>query len=243
MLGGKVVNMAFFRKNWAWLLVCCVAITPMIKIFSLISFNFEYPEFDMILFDDVELSEQIALKTGRDILPGIELAIEQTGEWAIRWLIAVLMITPIRIVFGTKSNLFVRQAMGISCGMYVFLHAFFFMYHEGFFAVFSDLPLILSAISAVIIFALTLSSNRRSMKLLKKHWKTMHRLVYFAAILTIAHVVLLNKGWELYASLFSLGIIVRFGPVRQFFESKKLSLILQNQFKAAGFLTKMRRLS
>lgn len=127
--------MSFLQKNFAWLMVCVLALFPLIKIFSLISFNFEYPEFDFILFDDIELAEQVALKTGRDIIPGIEIAIEQTGEWAIRWLMAVLMITPFKIVFGTKSNLFVRQAMGISCGVYVFLHAFFFLYHEGFFAV------------------------------------------------------------------------------------------------------------
>lgn len=235
--------MSFLQKNFAWLMVCVLALFPLIKIFSLISFNFEYPEFDFILFDDIELAEQVALKTGRDIIPGIEIAIEQTGEWAIRWLMAVLMITPFKIVFGTKSNLFVRQAMGISCGVYVFLHAFFFLYHEGFFAVVSDLPLILSGISAIIIFALTISSNRRSMKLLKRHWKTLHRLVYFAAMLTIAHVVLLNKDWELYSTLFCIGLIVRFGPVRQFFQTQNLKVLLLNQFKAVSTLTKIRRLS
>jgi sulfoxide reductase heme-binding subunit YedZ len=235
--------MIFFKKNWAWLMVCVLALLPLIKIFSLISLNFEYPEFDSILFDDYEMPEHLAIQTGRDIIPGIEIAIEQSGEWAIRWLIAVLLITPFKIIFGTKSNLFVRQAMGISCGIYVFLHAFFFMYHEGFFAVFSDLPLILSGISAVIIFALTITSNRRSMKLLKKHWKTLHRLIYFAAVLTIAHVVLLNKGWELYATLFGLGLVVRFGPIRKYFESRKLRASFKNQLRAVGFLTKMRRLS
>ncbi|WP_321516337.1 ferric reductase-like transmembrane domain-containing protein [Marinifilum fragile] len=235
--------MSLLQKNWSWLIVIVLALFPLIKIFSLISFNFEYPEFDFILFDDYELPEQLAIQKGRDIIPGIEIAIEQTGEWAIQWLMAVLMITPFKIVFGTKSNLFVRQAMGISCGVYVLLHAFFFMYHEGFFAVFSDLPLILSGISAIIIFALTITSNRRAMKLLKRHWKTLHRLVYFAAILTIAHVVLLNKDWELYSTVFCIGLIVRFGPVRQFFQTQNLKLLLLNQFKAIGSLTKIRRLS
>lgn len=220
--------MEFLRKNWAWLLVCCISIIPLIKIFSLISLNFEYPDFDFILFDDIELSEKEAIQTGRDILPGIELVIHQTGEWAIRWLMAVLMITPFKIVFGTKSNLFVRQAMGISCGVYVSLHAFFFMYHEGFLAIFSDFTLILSSIAALIIIALTITTNRRSMKLLKRHWKTLHRLVYWAAVLAILHVVLLNKGWELYSILFGLGMVVRLSPVRQYFESRKLKLIGAN---------------
>ena len=214
--------MMFIRKNWAWLLVCCVSIIPLVKIFSLISLNFEYPEFDFILFDDIELSEKEAMNVGRDIMPGIEMAIHQTGEWAIRWLMAVLMITPFKIVFGTKSNLYVRQAMGISCGVFVSLHAFFFMYHEGFFAIFSDFTLIFSSLAAIIILALTITSNRRSMKLLKRHWKTLHRLVYWAAALAILHVVLLSRGWELYAILFSLGLLVRFGPVRQFFETRNL---------------------
>ena len=214
--------MMFIRKNWPWLLVCCVSIIPLVKIFSLISLNFEYPEFDFILFDDIELSEKEAMNVGRDIMPGIEMAIHQTGEWAIRWLMAVLMITPFKIVFGTKSNLYVRQAMGISCGVFVALHAFFFMYHEGFFAIFSDFTLIFSSLAAIIILALTFTSNRRSMKLLKRHWKTLHRLVYWAAALAILHVVLLSRGWELYAILFSLGLLVRFGPVRQFFETRNL---------------------
>ena len=217
--------MSFFKKNWAWLMVCGVALFPLIKIFSLISFNFEYPEFDFILFDDYELPEQLAIQKGRDIIPGIELAIEQTGEWAIRWLIAVLMITPFKIVFGTKSNLFVRQAMGISCGVYVLLHAFFFMYHEGFFAVFSELELILSFFAAIVILALAITSNRRSMKFLKGYWKKLHRLVYFAAILALAHVILLNKDWELYTLLFGIGLLVRLGPIRQFFQTKNLKVL------------------
>lgn len=217
--------MLMLRKNWSWILVGLIAVFPLVKIFSLISFNFEYPEYDLILFDDYELSEKEALQMGKDIIPGIELVIHSTGEWAIRWLIAVLMITPFKIVFGISGNLFVRQAMGISCGVYVALHAFFFLYHEGLLAVFSDFTLIFSSLAALIIIALAITSNRRSMKLLKKHWKTLHRLAYWAAVLAIIHVVLLNKNWEIYAIVLGLGLIIRFKPVRELFQSKKLSLV------------------
>jgi sulfoxide reductase heme-binding subunit YedZ len=63
--------MLMLRKNWSWILVGLIAVFPLVKIFSLISFNFEYPEYDLILFDDYELSEKEALQMGKDIIPGI----------------------------------------------------------------------------------------------------------------------------------------------------------------------------
>jgi len=220
----NVVFMSFLKKNWAWILVVLLAFLPLINIFSFVSFNFSNSDFDMILFDDYEVPEHIAEKIGFDIVPGVKVTIHSTGEWAIRWMIAVLMITPFRIVFGTKSNLYVRQAMGISCGVYVMLHGFFFMYHEGFFAMFTEVNLVLAVLASVIIMILTLTSNRRAMKYFKKRWKKMHRIVYWAAVLSIMHVVLLGEGWMLYGILFSLGLIVRFGPVREWFDARKFKL-------------------
>ncbi|WP_209319861.1 ferric reductase-like transmembrane domain-containing protein [Ancylomarina longa] len=210
------------RKNWAWILVVIIAIVPLINIFSAISLNFTNRSFDFILFDDYELPDHLAEQLGRDVIPGVKIAIHQTGEWAIRWMIAVLLISPFRIVFGTKNNLYVRQAMGISSGVYVTLHFFFFLYSEGILAVFSEFNLVFGLIASLIILILMITSNRKSMKFLKKGWKKIHRFVFVAISLSILHVVLLEKGWALYAIVFVMGLIVRYKPIRYRLETSRI---------------------
>lgn len=213
------------RKNWGWILICLLALLPLYDLYSMIEFNFSNPEYDMLLIEDYELSEELAMKTGWDVIPGMKYALKQTGEWAIRWMIAVLLLTPIRIVFKTKTNLYVRQAMGISCGVYAMIHTFLFIYSEGLIDMFSDWNLIAGFVAMTIIIPLTITSNRRSMKWLKKRWKNIHRLVFWAAIFAILHVLLLKEGWLTYTILFLLGLAIRYKPIRQRFEKRSFKLI------------------
>ena len=206
--------MNWLKRNWEWILVVTIVIIPLVKLYGMVYFNFEDNGYDLILFDDYEYPDEIAEELGTDVMPGIKYAIHTTGEWCIRLLIAALMCTPIRIVFGWNIKLFTRQAIGISTGIYALLHFALFVISENFISVFSEWELICGFLAALIVVLLMLTSNRRSMRILKAGWKKLHRFVYLAALLALLHVILLQEDWIIYAAILGFGFLVRLRVVR-----------------------------
>lgn len=81
--------MRFLKKNYGWLVVVILASLPLIPLLSMLNEN------------DT---------TADSIAP---MLYHISGEFAIRWMTAVLTLTPFFILFGI-TNLYVRQAMGIA---------------------------------------------------------------------------------------------------------------------------------
>lgn len=214
--------MNWLKKNWNWILVCVIAIVPLLSLYDLANFNFENNNYDFLIFDDYEYPPHIADQMGFDAIPGIKFAIHTTGEWAIRFLITILMCTPVRILSGWTCSLYTRQAIGITTGIYALLHFSLFLKYEGFFAIFSEPELVLGFLAGIIVVALMITSNKRSMKLLKKAWKKLHRMAYVAAGLVLLHVILLKEDWLVYACILVLGFLIRYKPIRSRLEELRL---------------------
>jgi sulfoxide reductase heme-binding subunit YedZ len=79
------------------MLVALLAILPMFVIFNMINIDFT-DGFSITLIEGA----------GEDGRATIEMLYHVTGEFAIRWMTAVLTCTPFFILFGV-TNLFVRQ--------------------------------------------------------------------------------------------------------------------------------------
>lgn len=152
----------------------------------------------------------MALKGGED---SIDMLYHISGEFAIRWMTAVLSCTPFLILFGV-ANLFVRQAMGISTAVWSFLHFIIFIRAEGFLETFTQVNYILGFIAILILIPLFFTSNRKSMKWLKSKWKRIQSLAYAAIVLSLLHVVILEKTWIIYAVIIGLGFIIRVQPIK-----------------------------
>jgi len=189
--------MKFLKKNYGWLLVAILAILPLIPISNLIDFDNIF----QLKVNDIENTTDI------------EMLYHITGEFAIRWLTAVLSCTPFFILFGVY-NLFVRQAMGIVTAFYSILHFIFFIWAEGFAETFTETNYIAGFIAVLILIPLFLTSNRKSMKKLKAKWKKLQSLSYLAVVLSLLHVALLDKTWLIYAIIVSIGFIMRIPPIR-----------------------------
>ena len=71
---------------------------------------------------------------------------------------AVLTCTPFFILFGI-SNLFVRQAMGISTAVWSFLHFIIFIWAEGFLETFTQVNYVAAFIATLILIPLFFTSN------------------------------------------------------------------------------------
>ncbi len=131
---------------------------------------------------------------------GKELVLE-TGEWALRFLLMTLMVTPIRQITKKAVVIRYRRMIGLYAWFYASLHLLVVLtYLLGWsFAVFLEefveRPYMALGISAwVLLVPLGLTSNRWAQKRLGRHWKTLHQLVYVIAILACAHFVWLVRS-------------------------------------------------
>lgn len=138
----------------------------------------------------------------------LELLYHISGEFAIRWMTAVLSCTPFFILFGV-TNLFVRQAMGIATAVWSFIHFIIFTWAAGFLDTFTQLNYMAGFVAILLLVPLFLTSNRKAMKLLKTKWKKLQRLAYGAMFLSLLHVAILEKTWLIYAVIVGIGFIIR----------------------------------
>lgn len=181
--------MNFLKKNYGWIIVLLFAILPLIPLVNLASEN------------GIE---------NTDMLYHI------SGEFAIRWMTAVLTLTPFFILFGV-TNLFVRQAMGIATAVWSLLHFTIFIWTEGFVETFTQANYVFGFIAVLLLIPLLLTTNSRSMNWLKSKWKKLQSLVYVIILLSLLHIVILDKSWLIYALIVGLGFILRIPAVKAFF--------------------------
>ncbi|MEO9894409.1 ferric reductase [Aurantibacter sp.] len=189
--------MRFLKQNYGWMIVAVLASLPLLAIFNMLHFDFS----DAITISLIEESGGKGKTT-------LEMLYHVSGEFAIRWMTAVLTLTPVFIIFGV-SNLFVRQAMGIATAIWSILHFIIFVAAEGFLETFTQVNYVAGFIAILIIIPLLFTSNRKSMKLLKVKWKKLQSLAYVAILLSLIHVAILDKTWIIYAVIVGLGFIIR----------------------------------
>ncbi|MHB0755373.1 ferric reductase-like transmembrane domain-containing protein [Polaribacter sp. M15] len=187
--------MDFIKKNFGWMIVAILAILPLLVVSSMIQFD---------VTNGFSLAETSA-DTNKTTL---EMLYHVTGEFAIRWMTAVLTLTPVYIIFGI-TNLFVRQAMGIATAVWSLLHFAFFIWKEGVLETFTQFNYILGFFAILILIPLLITSNKKSMKKLKKNWKKLQSLAYPAIVLSLIHVAILDKTWLIYAIVVGIGFIIR----------------------------------
>ena len=185
------------------MLVAILAILPLFIFFGMV--NIDYANGLSISLIEDTASE------GRSTL---EMLYHISGEFAIRWMTAVLTCTPFFILFGI-NNLFVRQAMGIATAVWSLLHFIIFVWGEGLLETFTQVNYIAGFIAVLILLPLLFTSNRKSMKRLKSKWKQLQSLAYVAIVLSLLHVALLDKTWLVYAVIVGLGFIIRIPPIKK----------------------------
>lgn len=139
----------------------------------------------------------IANNLGPD--PAQELAIE-TGEWAIRFLLLALAMTPLRYLTGSTEFVRNRRMVGLFALFYASLHFLVWMIfllglelgRIG--AEIIERPYITIGFAAfVILVALGITSPKAMVRRLGRNWKRLHRLVYLAGVLAIIHLLWIQR--------------------------------------------------
>ncbi|MDS9466885.1 protein-methionine-sulfoxide reductase heme-binding subunit MsrQ [Paracoccus sp. MBLB3053] len=124
------------------------------------------------------------------------------GRTALYFLIATLAVTPLLRL--TRINLVrLRQALGLICFSYAVLHLsswivfdMAFLWAQMLKDVVKRPYLIFGMIAFAMLLLLAVTSNRFSMRRMRQTWKTLHRLIYPAAILVALHWLWALKLWE-----------------------------------------------
>jgi methionine sulfoxide reductase heme-binding subunit len=131
-----------------------------------------------------------------------EYLVRSTGDWTLRFLCIVLLVTPLRVITSTPQLARFRRMLGLFVYFYVVLHLFSYSWFDMSFDV-GDIvndvikrPFILVGFSAFLLLTpLAATSFNRAIKALgAKRWQLLHKLVYVIAGLGILHFFWMRAG-------------------------------------------------
>lgn len=126
---------------------------------------------------------------------------DQTGWWALTFLMIALGVTPVRRLTGWNAVIRLRRMLGLFSFFYALLHMLTWLVLLNFFdvdAMVKDVvkrPYITVGMGTFLILsALAVTSNRFAVRRLGRKWQTLHRLVYVAGIGAVVHFWWLVKA-------------------------------------------------
>ncbi len=124
------------------------------------------------------------------------------GELALKLLVLILAVTPLRRYLGLNLMKF-RRALGVLCFAYVLAHLLVWLVLDVQIPsqILADIlkrPYVTVGMAAfVLMVPLAVTSNTASVRRLGAVWRKLHRLTYPAAVLGALHFVLLVKGFQI----------------------------------------------
>ena len=129
----------------------------------------------------------------------ITALIHATGEWAVRFLLFSLAISPLRRVADWPKVIGVRRMLGITVMAYAVAHLTLYAVDQNLILtkVVSEIALRLyltiGFVALVGLIALGLTSTDAAVRNLGPNWHRLHRLVYTIAVLALVHYFLQSK--------------------------------------------------
>lgn len=150
----------------------------------------------------------------------IEAITRTLGEWALRFLLLTLALTPLRRISGWHWPMRFRRMLGLYAFFYVTLHLASYIVLDQFFywpGIWEDIikrPYItIGMVSFLLLLPLAVTSTRGMMRRMGKNWQRLHRLVYLIAVGAVLHYYMLVKADTreplLYAGILLLLLLAR----------------------------------
>jgi sulfoxide reductase heme-binding subunit YedZ len=137
--------------------------------------------------------------TGQLIGNPVKIFEHLLGEWALRFMILTLLISPIRDVLGINWVRY-RRALGLLAFWYVAMHFLAYMVLDKRLAfdvivedVFKRWFITIGMSAFILLIPLALTSNRWSIRRLGSGWNKLHRLIYPIAAAGVLHYCLSVK--------------------------------------------------
>lgn len=159
-----------------------------------------------------------------------DLLFLSSGKWAIRFLLLSLSMTPLNTLFGWRGAIKLRRTAGLWAFEFALLHFLLNVAITWEYWPQNPIPDYIAALGVIGLSILTLmagTSFRLAMKYMGKWWKRLHRFVYAAGMIILAHALLeaSNKrvaGYDsqagieigLYLAILMVLLLVRFPAIR-----------------------------
>jgi sulfoxide reductase heme-binding subunit YedZ len=140
----------------------------------------------------------------------VRYIILRSGTIGLILLVATLACTPVRRIAGWPGAVQVRRALGLYSFLYMGIHLWAYLAWENSFyfdLIWRDLgersamPIGLAAFALLLPLAAT--STQGWQRRLGKRWRTLHRLVYVAAILSVWHYLWLDRDFKTWPLIFA----------------------------------------
>ena len=158
----------------------------------------------------------------------------RTGKTAMVLLVLTLAATPLNTVFGFKSGLKVRRALGLYAFLYATLHFLTYAWLDyGWdlrligLEITEKLYVLVGFVAFLILIPLAITSTKGWQRRLKKNWRKLHRWVYAAGVLVMLHYIWVQKADIrepiIWTTILGILLILRVPPVKR--------LIIQNRQK------------
>ena len=150
----------------------------------------------------------------------VEILTHETGEWALRFLLISLAVTPLRRLLKTAWLGKLRRMFGLYAFFYASMHFITYLWLDQFFdwkEIIIDIPkrpfITIGFISLLLLLPLALTSTNAMQRRLKKRWLSLHKLVYVIPVLVVIHFTWSLKADysepQIYALVFLLLMLMR----------------------------------
>ena len=130
----------------------------------------------------------------------VEDITHRTGDWALRFILVALTVTPVRWISGWNPIIRYRRMVGLLAFFYASLHFSTYIVFDHFFdvaSIFEDVAerkyVTAGFVGFVLMLPLAITSTQGWIRRLGKRWSSLHRLIYVVAISGVVHFLWLVK--------------------------------------------------
>jgi len=130
----------------------------------------------------------------------IETITHRTGDWALRFLLISLAVTPVRWLTGWQPLIRFRRMWGLFAFFYACLHLSTYVVFDHFFSVTAIIDDVIERkyvtagmFGFLLLLPLAVTSTQGWIRRLGRRWTTLHRLAYVAAAAGVVHFLWLVK--------------------------------------------------
>ena len=130
----------------------------------------------------------------------VDRIINHFGEWTLIFVLLTLSMTPLKIITKSLEWVKFRRMLGLFTFFYASIHMLSYVgldYRFDFKPLIDDVfkkKFIFIGFSAwLLLIPLALTSSDKMVRVLKKNWKKLHRLVYVISIFGVLHFIWLSK--------------------------------------------------
>ncbi|MDB9704669.1 sulfoxide reductase heme-binding subunit YedZ [bacterium] len=130
----------------------------------------------------------------------VDRIVNHFGEWTLIFVLLTLSMTPLKKITNSLEWIKFRRMLGLFTFFYASIHMLSYVgldYRFDFAPLIDDVlkkKFIFIGFSAwLLLIPLAITSSDKMVRILKKNWKKLHRLVYVISIFGVLHFIWLSK--------------------------------------------------